>query len=94
MKYLFTYENSNFENLEIENPTIEIVGLNVGNPNISKIDFKTKKYSIEILLIIPDAKFGLTLENVQSESLDWTGGDNLPQQVLDALNKQFGVLND
>ncbi len=34
MKYLFTYENSNFENLEIENPTIEIVGLNVGNPNI------------------------------------------------------------
>ncbi len=91
MNYKIEWLNNN---LEITNPTIEIVGLNVGNPNISNIDFITKKYSIEIILLTPKSKFGLTLKNVQANTLDWTDGQNLPQQVLDALNEQFGVLND
>jgi len=89
MTYRIEWLNNN---LEIENPTIEIVGLNVGNPNIIDINFQTKKYSIEILLLITDgAKFGLVLENVQAESLDWTSGQNLPLQVLTALNEQFAI---
>lgn len=78
-------------NLEIKNPTIEIVGLAEGNPNISNIDFVTKKYSIEILLKTENATFGMTLNDVQAESLDWTTGQNLPLQVLTALNEQFSV---
>ena len=92
MKYLFTQENSNFNNLELTDPTIEIVGLSVGNPDIIKIDFQNLKYSVNILLITPTAKFGLLLENVQSESLNFENeGAKMPEQVLTALNAQFGV---
>lgn len=92
MKYLFTQENSNFNNLELTDPTIEIVGLSVGNPDIIKIDFQNLKYSVNILLITPTAKFGLLLENVQSESLNFENeGAKIPEQVLTALNAQFGV---
>ena len=88
MNYKINWLNNN---LEIKNPTIEIVGLADGNPNISNIDFVTKKYSIEILLKTENATFGMTLNDVQAESLDWTTGQNLPLQVLTALNEQFSV---
>lgn len=76
---------------EIKNPTIEIVNLDIGNPNISNINFQTKKHSIEIHLVTPRCTYGLLLDNVQAESLDWTSGQDLPAQVLIALNEQFGV---
>tara|TARA_R110002167_G_scaffold24774_5_gene86667 strand:- start:1339 stop:1620 length:282 start_codon:yes stop_codon:yes gene_type:complete len=93
MKYLFTQENSNFNNLELTDPTIEIVGLSIGNPDIIKIDFNTLRYSLNVLLITPSSKFGLLLGNVQSESLNFESeGAKMPAQVLKALNEQFGVL--
>lgn len=88
MNYIF--ENLN-NGLEIINPTIEIVGIDKGNPKISNIDFQTKKYSVDIVLSNSGSRFGLTLNNVQASSLDWTSGQNLPLQVLTALNEQFGV---
>mgnify|MGYP005992169137 CR=1 FL=1 len=77
--------------IEIENPTIEVVGLILGNPDISNINFVTKKYSIVVELITNDAKFEFVLNDVQALSLDWTDGQNIPEQVLTALNEQFGV---
>jgi len=88
MNYKIEWLNNN---LEIINPNIEIVGLNVENPKISNINFKTKKYSIDILLITDNAKFGMTLENVQATSLDWASGQDLHLQVLTALNEQFSI---
>ena len=92
MRYLFTKENSNFNSLEIENPAIDVVGLAESNPNIIDINFITLKYSVEINLITQSAKFGLILENVQAESLDFNNeGAKMPAQVLAALNEQFAV---
>ena len=92
MKYLFTLENSNFNNLEIENPEIEVVGLAEGNPDIVAIDFPTKLYSVSIVLNTPSARYGLILGNVKAESLNFENeGGKMPAQVLAALNEQFGV---
>lgn len=88
MNYKLEYLNSN---LEIINPKIEIVGLSVGNPDIKNINFLNKKYSVNIILTTDTAVFGVLLNDVQATSLDWTSGQNLPEQVLKALNEQFGV---
>lgn len=88
MNYLITGLNTD---LEIINPTIEIVGLADGNPKITNIDFPTKKYNIDIILMTENARFGMNLTNVQAVSLDWASGQDLPLQVLTALNEQFAV---
>lgn len=89
MKYKIEWLNNN---LEIENPTIEIVGLMQGNPNIIDIDFITLLYSVDIILTTDSAKFGMTLENVKAESLNFNNeGSKMPQQVLTALNEQFAI---
>ena len=94
MIYIFSKENNgSFDNLELVDPTIEIVGLTEGNPNIQDINFNTLNYSIEIVLKIAIdskvSKYVLMLENVKADTLDWTSGQDLPGQVLEALNTQF-----
>lgn len=77
---------------EIISPKLEVVGLSEGNPKIYNIDFITLQYSIDIILEVDNARFGLTLNNVQAESLNWeNAGANIQSQVLVALNEQFGV---
>lgn len=89
MKYKIEWLNNN---LEIENPTIDIVGLMQGNPNIIDIDFITLLYSVDIILTTDSAKFGMTLENVKAESLNFNNeGAKMPLQVLTALNEQYAV---
>lgn len=89
MKYKFSWLNSG---LEITDPTIEIVGLNVGNPNILDIDFITLKYSVEIILITESVRLRVHLENIQAESLDFNNeGAKMPSQVLTALNAQYAI---
>ena len=78
--------------LEIKDPIIEVNGLSEGNPDITSIDFITLKYSVNIILITGTAKFGMTLDNIQAESLDFNNeGAKMPDQVLTALNEQFAV---
>ena len=90
MKYLIPFLNNN---IEIIDPTIEIKGLNVGNPKILDIDFVTLKYSVDIKLITNNATFGMALENIQAESLDFNNeGAKMPMQVLTALNNQFLIV--
>jgi len=90
MNYKINWLNNSFE---IENPTIEISGLNVGNPDVSDFNYITLKYSVYVLLIISDKViFGFTLHNVEAESLDLRNElEKMPQQVLTALNEQFSV---
>lgn len=89
MTYKIDFLNNS---LEIVNPTIQIKGLNVGNPKVLAIDFITLKYSVDINLITENVNFGMALENVQAESLDFKNdGANMPQQVLTALNEQFAI---
>jgi len=94
MNYKFDWLNNG---LEIVNPDLEIVGLKGGNPSIHNINFITLKYHADIILTVKDAegkittKFGLRLENIQAESLNWESGQDLPEQVLTALNSQFSV---
>jgi len=89
MKYIIQHLNGE---TEITPTEIEIVGLNIGNPNISNIEFQTKKYSIEIKLITEGCTFGLLLDNVQAESMNFNEeGGKIQNQVLTALNEQYGV---
>ena len=89
MNYIINHLNGQ---TEITPNTIEIVGLNVGNPNISNINFQTKMFSVEVLLITDKCTFGLVLDNVQAESLNFaTEGGKIYSQVLTALDNQYGV---
>ena len=89
MNYLIPFLNGQ---IEIENPTIDVVGLSIGNPNIVGIDFITKKYNVSILLTTNTAKFTMILNGVQAESLNFDSqGSKIPEQVLTALNAQFGI---
>lgn len=79
-------------NLEIIDPIIEVVGLVNGNPKITNIDFLTLMYSVEIKLITESSKFGMILENIQAESLNFNAeSSKMNEQVLTALNEQFLV---
>ena len=68
----------------IENPTIEIVGLSVGNPRITDMDFPTLKYAVDVRLYsVGYYDFIINLTNVTAESWDLASqGANMPQQVL------------
>lgn len=89
-KYIIPTLNNN---LEITDPTIEVIGLINGNPKVTNIDFLTLMYSVEIKLITTSAKFGMILENVQAESLDFNNeGAKMTVQVLTALNEQYLVI--
>ena len=83
--YKFTDIPKTFTTI-IENPTLTIVGLDVGNPDVSKINFTNGKYSVNILLKTEKSQYGLILPEVQSVSLDWaSGGNNLPLQIWERL---------
>jgi len=95
MNYKIGWLNNN---LEIENPIIEIVGLNVGNPNIHEPNFILKTYGTDVLLTVKNgevvvARFGLKLYNIQAESMNFeSAGADIMGQVVTALNSQFGVV--
>ncbi len=94
MIYKFTPENNEQGlNLEIENPTIEVIGLADGNPDlVMPLDFINNRYNINIKLITPSVRVILTLRNVQAESMDMASqGADIPSQVLTALNEQFAI---
>ncbi len=79
-----------YGNNEIIDPTIEIVGYKNGNPAVLDIDFPTKKYSVEIRLIVPGATLAHVLTNVQAESLNFDAQANkMMSQVIAALDQQY-----
>lgn len=74
--------------VDIENPELEIIGLSSGNPQITYIDFPTKKYNVDISLFNSSTRlYNLNLKGVQSISLNWEDGSNdITAQVWDRLN--------
>ena len=49
-------------------------------------------YSVEIKLITETSKFGMILENVQAESLNFNAeSSKMSEQVLTSLNEQYLV---
>jgi len=89
-KYIIPDVNSS---LEITNPTIEIVGLSQGNPKVKEpLDFINKTYSVDIILKDINFSYGFMLKNIQAISMDFeNGGNDIVQQVVDALDSQFLV---
>ena len=76
----------------INNPTIIIVGLDIGNPELlANPDFINKIIGLKVKLITPKTDFVLDLENIKVESMSFTDGALLQVQVVTALNEQFSV---
>ncbi len=92
MKYRFTTENSNFDNLEIDSPKIEIVGLKYGNPSLhANPDFINKVIGLDVYLTTDNVTYCHALKKIKVESMELKDGLLLNSQVLTALNEQFGV---
>ena len=93
MTYKFTEENNiDFKDLEVTDPTIEIIGLSVGNPKTFNHDYPNSRYSVWITLITENSRTTHALHNVQAESMNMEeNGANIPLQVLNALNTQFAI---
>jgi len=88
MKYIIESLNGI---VEIINPTIEVLGLSEVNPNISGQTPPNKMYKVELHLITPQSKFGLTIDVIQSETMSFTDSELLINQVEVSLDSQFGV---
>lgn len=86
-----TYKFPQFE-LEIVDPTIEIMGLAQGNPKTFDHDYINNRYGVHVYLWNNGVRFHHALENVQAESMNMNeNGQLMPQQVLTALNEQFAI---
>ncbi len=89
MKYIIPKLNGQDE---ITNPTIEIIGLDTRSPRLhANPDFVNNIIGLDIYLIMPNCRYFLPLKDIHVESMVLTDGALLMNQVLTALNEQFGV---
>lgn len=61
-KYRFEYLNNG---IEIIDPIIEI------NPIVREVNPQTMTISVDIILVVDNAKFGILLDNVQVQNLNY-----------------------
>lgn len=73
-----TYKFEQF-NVEIVDPTITI------DPTQIKVDAVNKTISLYVVLEVEGAKFGVSLENIPVENLNYEGEGNLMQRALEGL---------
>ena len=82
--YRFT-QDDHLGVVTIVDPIIDIMP-DIINPNVSKIDFETYQYSVEIKMTTNDAQYQTILKGVQAESLSWENeGANMMSQILTRL---------
>jgi hypothetical protein len=75
-----TYKFEQF-NVEITNPTITV------HPSNIKVDAINNTISLSVTLEVFDAKFGVLLEGVPVDKLNWEGETNLMERALQGLAK-------
>lgn len=76
MKYKFPQFN-----VEITNPTITV------HPTDIKVDAINKTISLSVTLEVFDAKFGVSLEDIPVDNLNWEGETNLMERALQGLSQ-------
>ena len=73
-----TYKFEQF-NVEIENPTITV------HPTDIKVDAINNTISLSVTLEVDGAKFGVLLEDIAVDNLNWEGESNLMERALQGL---------
>jgi hypothetical protein len=74
-----TYRFEQF-NTEITNPTIKV--------NVDSLGVQPSKntISVDVTLITDSAKFGVSLDNIEVNNLNYEGEENLIERVKERLN--------
>lgn len=75
-----TYKFEQF-NVEITNPTITV------HPTDIKVDAINNTISLSVTLEVDGAKFGVLLENIAVDNLNWEGESNLMERALQGLTR-------
>ncbi len=75
-----TYKFEQF-NVEITNPTITV------HPTDIKVDAINNAISLSVTLEVDDAKFGVLLEDIPVDNLNWEGETNLMERALQGLSQ-------
>jgi len=75
-----TYKFPQF-NVEITNPTITV------HPTDIKVDAINNTISLSVTLEVFDAKFGVLLEDIPVDNLNWEGETNLMERALQGLSQ-------
>jgi len=75
-----TYKFEQF-NVEIVGPTITV------NPSQIKVNALDNTISLYVLLEVEGAKFGVLLEDIPVENLNYEGETNLMERALEGLKK-------
>jgi len=75
-----TYKFEQF-NVEIVDPTITV------NPSQIKVNALDNTISLYVLLEVEGAKFGVLLEDIPVENLNYEGETNLMERALEGLKK-------
>ena len=73
-----TYKFEQF-NVEITNPTITV------HPTDIKVDAINNAISLSVTLEVDGGKFGVLLENIAVDNLNWEGESNLMERALQGL---------
>ena len=74
-----TYRFEQF-NIDIVNPTVE------ANEDSISIQPSKNTISVDVTLITESAKFGVALDNIQVQNLNYEGKENLLERVKERLN--------
>lgn len=75
-----TYKFEQF-NVEITNPTITV------HPTDIKVDAINNTISLSVTLEVDGAKFGVLLEGIPVDNLNWEGETNLMERALQGLSQ-------